>query len=447
MIQLFRVFVPAGTLALLVFETVVVISAFIFSTYLLLDLDPTDYLLNNLGLVNVALVSISVLAGLYLQDLYSQIRVKSRILLAQQLLMVIGIVFLLQALISAVAPDLYLPFRVVLVGCLISISIMFTGRLLFSVYVLPQVAPERLLLIGNSPVLDDIVTYLEQRPQLGIQVVGQIRDPDVAPDGLTLSAVAAPLNRLEELIRHFRSNRIVIGKPGPRLACDLLELRFLGYSIQEAAGTYAKISNREGLRGLGPARLLYSKEFEPSARDLFFQTLVSTLIAAVCIVIFAPLMLTIAVLGWLSFHGPVLKRSPRTGKCGTPFTLLSFRTAKAIEGDTLVGRFLSRTGLYALPQFFNVLRGDMSIAGPRPQRPEFIQEITRYIPFYPHRFKVRPGMTGLAQIEMRVQSSPPDCMVELEYDMYYLKYVSPTMDLFITLQSIKNILLWGARPS
>src|ERR1039457_1275846 len=136
MIRLFRVFVPTSTIALLVFETVVIISAFIVSTYQFLDLDPTDYLLNNLGLVSIALVSFSILAGLYLQDLYSQIRVKSRLLLAQQLLMVVGVAFLLQALISAVVPDLYLPFRVVLFGCAMCIATIFTGRLLFSIYVL-----------------------------------------------------------------------------------------------------------------------------------------------------------------------------------------------------------------------------------------------------------------------------------------------------------------------
>jgi lipopolysaccharide/colanic/teichoic acid biosynthesis glycosyltransferase len=437
MIRLFRVFVPASTLALLVFEAVVVVSAFILSIYLFLDLDPTDYLLNNLGLVSVTLVSLSVLAGVYLQDLYFQVRVKSRMLLAQQLLMVAGIMFLIQALISVVAPELYLSFRVAFFGCVMAIAAMFTIRLLFSAYVLPRVAAERLLLIGESPLLNDIETYLEQRPQLGIRVAGHIREPDPAPANL------------EELVRHFQSNRIVVGMPGAQLAGELLELRFLGYSVQEAAETYAKISNREGLSGFGPARLLYSKEFEPGARGLFFQAISNTVISAVGIVIFSPVMLLIAVLVFC-WHGRVLERRIRTGKDGELFTLYHFRLAKGATDSapayTLAGRLLSRTGLYALPQLFNVLRGEMSIVGPRPHRPEFIPEITRHIPFYPHRFKMRPGMTGLAQIEMKSLAGPPDCMVELEYDMYYLKNLSPMMNLFIIMQSIKNILLWGGRP-
>jgi lipopolysaccharide/colanic/teichoic acid biosynthesis glycosyltransferase len=434
MIRLFRVFIPASTLALLVFETGVILSAFIASTYLL-DLDPTDYLFDDLGWVSIGLVSLSVLAGVYLQDLYSQVRVRSRLLLAQQLLMAAGIAFLLQALISAVAPNLFVEFPVVLAGCSMSVVTLFAGRLLFSNYVVPRVANERLLLLGDSPLLDDIATYLERRPQLGIQVVGHIREPDLAQ------------GNLEETIQHFRSKRIVVAMPGAQLAGELLELRFLGYSIEEAAGTYAKISSREALSGLGPSRLMYSREFEPSARDLFFQAIANTLVAAICLIVFSPLILLIAILAFVFLPGPVLERHIRSGRGGVPFTLYCFQTpAGSPSGEPFLRRILSRTGLYALPQFFNVLRGDLSIVGPRPQRPEFIQELTRLIPFYPHRSKTRPGMTGLAQIEMRTLAEPPDIIVELEYDMYYLKYMSPMVDLFITLQNIKNILIWGGRP-
>ena len=168
-----------------------------------------------------------------------------------------------------------------------------------------------------------------------------------------------PFNNLEELAQHYHSNRIVVGMPGADLAVELLEMRFSGYSIQEAAATFAKISNREGLSGLGPSRLLYSKEFEPRTRDMFFQSLGNILIASIAIVILSPVMLLIAILVWLTLHGSVLERRVRVGKGGTLFTLYRFRMTKAAPGsmpsDTFIGRLLSRTGLYALPQFFNVL--------------------------------------------------------------------------------------------
>jgi lipopolysaccharide/colanic/teichoic acid biosynthesis glycosyltransferase len=146
--------------------------------------------------------------------------------------------------------------------------------------------------------------------------------------------------------------------------------------------------------------------------------------------------------------GPVLDREVRLGRNGIPFTMYSFRIARtgSARQPSFVDRLLTRTGLYGLPQLFNVLRGQMSIVGPRPHRPEFAGEMSRHIPFYPHRCKIRPGMIGWTQLQTRRYPGLPDIMVELEYDLYYLKSMSPTMDLYIMVTAIKNIMLWGGLP-
>jgi lipopolysaccharide/colanic/teichoic acid biosynthesis glycosyltransferase len=221
----------------------------------------------------------------------------------------------------------------------------------------------------------------------------------------------------------------------------LLELRFAGEAIEDAAEIYEKICNRQGLSGLNAARLLYSKEFEPGIRALFFQSVGNRLIAVAVLLLVSPLLPLIAALLRLSSGRPVLERQWREGRRG-PFALYRFRVA----AGTRTGRLLVRTGLYALPQFFHVLRGQMSIVGPRPDRPEFVRELARYIPFYPHRLKVRPGITGWSQIHMRHQPEPRDSMVELEYDLHYIKYLSPTLDSLVVVQAIKSLLLWGGQP-
>src|ERR1035438_508440 len=170
MIRLFRVFVPANTVALAVFETIAITTAFSLAIYLGVEADPGDYLFYGTGWLSVALVSTSFLAGLYFQDLYAEVRVQSRLLLMQQLLMANGIAFLLQALVSTANPALYLPLRVMLLGSAMAVAILFAHRLLFSNYVLPRLPGERLLLLGESLLLDDIAKHLEQHPQLGLQV-------------------------------------------------------------------------------------------------------------------------------------------------------------------------------------------------------------------------------------------------------------------------------------
>jgi lipopolysaccharide/colanic/teichoic acid biosynthesis glycosyltransferase len=441
MIRLFRVYVPASTFGLFVFEALLVLSSFIFSAYLLLEVDPTDYLSQLTGAASVALVWLSILAGIQFQNLYSQIRVRSRLLLLQQLLLVAGVAFLLQALISAIAPDLQVPLRVMLLGSLLSIAGILAGRLLFSAYVLPLVAGERLLLIGNSPLLGDLATHLARNPQLGMQVVGHIGGCAAKQSGIS----EAGDEGLEDAIQAFHPNRVVVGFEGGlswHLAHELLESRFSGHAIEEATGTYERICSREGLSGLNAARLLYSKEFEPGTRALFFQAIGNGVIAAVLLTVLSPLLLLIAVLLRVSSSGGAIERQWREGRNG-PFALYRFR---ADAGGSGVGRILSRTGLYALPQFANVLRGQMSIVGPRPERPEFVRELSQHIPFYPHRLNVRPGITGWSQIHMRHAPLPRDSMLELEFDLYYIKYFSPMLDVFVVSQAIKNLLLWGGQP-
>lgn len=445
MIRLFRVFVPASTFGLFVFEALLVLSSFIFSAYLLLEVDPTDYLLNPPGQLSVALVWLSILAGIHFQNLYSQIRVRSRLLLLQQLLMVAGIAFLLQALISAIAPDLQVPLRVMLLGSLLSIVGILAGRMLFSAYVFPLVGGERLLLIGNSPLLEDIARHLARNPQMGIQVAGHLGSRASERAGVSDASAQGQAGGLEDSIQTLHPNRLVVGFEdglSSHLAHELLELRFSGNAVEDAAATYEKICNREGLSGLNAARLLYSKEFEPGTRALFFQAIGNCLIAAALLIVLSPLLLLVAALVRLSSGGGAIERQLREGRNG-PFTLYRFQVAAC---GTRVGRILSRTGLYALPQFIHVLRGQMSIVGPRPERPEFARELSRHIPFYPHRLNVRPGITGWSQIHMRHVPLPRDSMLELECDLYYIKYFSPMLDVFVISQAIKNLLLWGGQP-
>ncbi|MGO9228513.1 MAG: sugar transferase [Bryobacteraceae bacterium] len=444
MIRLFRVYVPASTLGLFVWEALLILSSFVFSAYLLLEVDPTDYLTSLTGVASVFLVWLSIVLGIHFHDLYTQIRARSRLLLLQQLLIVAGVAFLFQALISAVAPDLQIPLHVMLLGSLLSIVGILAGRLLFSAFVHPRVAVERWLLIGNSRLLEDLAGYLARTPQSGIQLAGHIGGAAPAETASSEAAVEELAGSLEDRIQAFRPNRLVVGfesGPSHRLAHELLELRFSGRAIEDVAETYARVCNREGLSGMNAARLLDSQEFEPGTRALFFHSIGDRLFAAMVLILLSPLLPLIAVLVRMSSGGEALERQLREGRDG-PFTLYRFR----VVGGTRAGRILARTGLYAVPQFFHVLRGRMSIVGPRPERPEFERELSRHIPFHPHRLKVRPGITGWSQIHMRHLPEPRDAMVELEYDLYYLKYISPILDLLVIAQAIKGLLVWGGQP-
>jgi exopolysaccharide biosynthesis polyprenyl glycosylphosphotransferase len=179
--------------------------------------------------------------------------------------------------------------------------------------------------------------------------------------------------------------------------------------------------------------------------------------ASVGLLLVAPILPLVAIAIRLTSPGPVLYSQRRVGKDGKPFTIYKFRSmrinAEAASGAvwsqpgdprvTPMGRFLRRTRIDELPQLWNVLKGDMSFVGPRPERPEFVEDLSRQIPFYGQRHAVRPGLTGWAQVRHRYGSSVDDSQEKLQYDLFYIKHMSTTFDLFIVLETIKTVLVRG----
>jgi len=178
-------------------------------------------------------------------------------------------------------------------------------------------------------------------------------------------------------------------------------------------------------------------------------------VGAIGLVFFAPIMFVVAAVVQATSPGPALYRQKRVGQHGRVFTVYKFRSMRdnaeagtgavwARQNDdrvTLCGRFLRRTRLDELPQLWNVLIGDMSLVGPRPERPEFVQQLTEQIPFYGQRHVIRPGLTGWAQVRYTYGSSVEDAMEKLQYDLFYIKNLSFAFDLFVIFSTIKTVIL------
>jgi sugar transferase (PEP-CTERM system associated) len=458
MIRLFRVFVPVGSLALLSSEILLIVSSFVCATYLVMEVDPTVFLLYDGGLNRILLVLLSIVVTLHFHDLYSLIYVRSRVVLAQQLCMAMGIAFLVQGFISYLNPSLRVPIRVMLFGSLFSVVAVFAWRMFFSAYVLQVVALERLLLVGGSPLLEDIGRHIEDYPEKGLRVAGYVDDrhePGLPlPGGKVLGTIAD----LRSVIDATRPDRIVVGMSERRErmpVAELLDLRFAGHIIEEAAGAYEKVCGRVCLRELRPSQLIYSGELGPRRANLLYQTLTNLGLALIGIAVAAPIMLLTALAVRLTSAGPALYRQTRVGMDGIPFTLYKFRSmrndAEAATGAvwaskddprvTPAGRVIRKLRIDELPQLFNVLKGEMCIVGPRPERPEFVSALSEKIPYYRQRHSVRPGITGWAQVNYKYGDTFEDTIRKLEYDLYYIKNMSLSLDTYIIFLTVKAMLL------
>ena len=458
MIRLFKVFIPVGTLTLLVSEILLVTSAFIFATFTVLEVDPTVFLLYDGGLSRILLVLASILVGLYLHDLYSQIQVKSRIVLLQQLCLVMGAAFLAQSLIAYLNASLRVPIRVMLVGSAIAVVAIFCWRLLFSAFAFQLVGRDRLLLVGGSPLLEDIAQYIVDTPESGLEIAGFLDDRHEPGAPLPGGKLLGPMSSLRDVVRSTQPHRIVVGMFERRNRMpmgELLELRFAGNVIEEAANTYERVCGRVCLKEIRPSQLIFSGELGPRPQNLVYQRLSNMIVAVSGIIVAFPLMLLTALAVRLSSPGAVLYRQTRVGLDGALFTLYKFRSMRAdaelatgavwAQKDdprvTTVGRIIRRIRFDELPQLFNVLKGEMSIVGPRPERPEFVKALNEQIPYYRQRHCVRPGITGWAQVNYKYGDTLQDTITKLEYDLYYIKNMSAALDTYVIFNTLKAMLL------
>jgi exopolysaccharide biosynthesis polyprenyl glycosylphosphotransferase len=199
--------------------------------------------------------------------------------------------------------------------------------------------------------------------------------------------------------------------------------------------------------------LIFSEGFCTSRVTRAIKRIVDIALATAGLLLAAPLMAVTALLVRIESPGPVLYRQARVGENGRVFTLFKFRSMRvdaesgtpiwATQKDdrvTRIGRFIRLTRLDELPQLWNVLRGDMSFVGPRPERPYFVEQLAAAIPFYLERHTVKPGLTGWAQVKYRYGASMEDAMEKLRYDLYYIKHLSIVFDLTIVMDTVKVIL-------
>jgi sugar transferase (PEP-CTERM system associated) len=457
MIRVLQVPVPTSVFLLLLSEAMLVSSSYVLAAYLVLNVDPYLFMAYEGGLWRTSLAALSVLLGLYFTDLYTHIRMRSKVQLFWGLCEVMGIAFIAQALLGYISRDAMLPRWIMLLGSGIGLAGLLIWRILYGLFVARRFGSQRLLLLGTNPVIQEIAEHAADHPELGLAVVGYVDDSsDDAP--VRGGKLLGPIRKLREIVDAVKPDRIVVGMTERRARLplyDLLELRFSGIQIEEAAATFEANCGRISTKELRPGQLIFSGELGPQPGRVLFQSAYSFVIALAGLVVFLPVMLLVAVAVKFTSPGPILFRQTRVGREGKSFVLYKFRSmiesAEALTGPvwaakedprvTPLGRFLRRARLDELPQLFNVLLGDMSIVGPRPERPEFVQVLTEQIPYYRQRHCVKPGITGWAQINHKYGDTLEDTIRKLEYDLYYIKNLSPSLDTYIILHTLKTMLL------
>ncbi|MGA3039323.1 MAG: sugar transferase [Bryobacteraceae bacterium] len=430
-------------LSLLIPETILIFSCYILAAYWLGGADPSVFLLYDNGLLQIALVVAGVLVGLQLNKLYAQVGVRSTILLTQQLCLTLGVTFLLESLLSYLRiPELVLAPSTMMLGSALTLAVLLVWRVFYSAALWKSVGAKRVLFYGANAAAVEAVGSLAAHPELGLTPAGYIDDDQPAGTPLNGVQVLGSTAELARVVSEVHPDRIVIGVSERRGGVpfrELLDLQIGGIEIQRVAELYETACDRVCVAELLPSQLIFSDELGSRRGAIALQAIYSNIVALAGLALLAVLLLPIAAAIKLSSPGPVVEGHLRWGVNMVPFTLHRFRCRRADGRQTWVGAWLQRLHLDALPQLLNVIRGEMALVGPRAHDPAFIPVLMEKMPYYGQRHAVRPGVLGWSQLNCDYSRRLRDAREALEYDLYYIKHMSPALDAFIVLHSLMEV--------
>ena len=448
------------TVAVVCLEAAIIALAVAAGAWLRLGGDANSLFWAEYGWQKMLLVTIVCQLCLYYSGLYDFRIVSDRPELFIRLIQALGATCVILAVAYYWFPQLILGRGVFILFVGIVLFVLTGWRVAFE-WVTRALGPsERLLLIGTGDGAVKLARELhELRHTLGVQIVGFV-DPDPAQVGRPVlnPGVIGTIGEVPAIVRAERVDRVVVSLVDARgkLPVDqLLEMKLNdGVAFDHLASVYEEYTGKIAVENLRPSWFIFSDGFRKSAVLITVKRIVDLIVGAIGLVLALPIMAIVALLVRLTSRGPVLYHQARVGQHGRIFTVHKFRSMVAdAEADTgaiwarendsrvtPIGGLLRRTRLDELPQLWNVLRGDMSLVGPRPERPEFVRSLTDQIPFYGQRHVVRPGLTGWAQVRYTYCATVEDAMEKLQYDLYYIKNMSLALDLFVLFSTVKTVL-------
>jgi sugar transferase (PEP-CTERM system associated) len=452
LIRLFNVYIPVRTLVLLIGEALIVWTSFLLGA--VYELREDSYLVLNYegGYLKILGVTVLVLLCSHWLDLYDTARLNTKGELYFRLLMVPGVLAFILAGVAYVRPDYLLGSGSSAVGLLILTVALFGWRLGFTWLVQLPILVERVYVLGTGERAQRVVLGLRQNPEIGVEIANWTGKMEGA---VTRESVAA---HLMEVVHKQKVHRVIVAMPDRRGTIpmpELLELRMQGVKIEEATSWLEKISGKIEVENLYPSWLVFGEGFRRSTAFIVVRRAVSIVISLIGLILALPLFPLIMLAIRLDSKGPVFYAQTRVGKAGRIFKVVKFRTmrqdAEAASGPqwagdndpriTRAGRVLRSSRLDEIPQLWCVLKGDMAFVGPRPERPEFVEWLSKEIPYYGVRHMVRPGLTGWAQVKYKYGSTVEDSREKLQYDLFYIKNASIGLDLLIMFLTVKTVLL------
>jgi sugar transferase (PEP-CTERM system associated) len=453
-------FIPTPRFVVLVTgETCLLLTSVVAGTFMQLGPLAVPALADGFGILRVILMVGICQLCLHHADLYDRPRIQNAREFLTKLIAAVGATALILALLYAWSPRWVIGPNVFVIAGLLVISLVPSWRLTFA-WLTARVAPrKRLLIVGTNRAAVQLASELDdRRHEVGVEIVGFADSDDGRVGQRVLGHLVGAVEDIPAMIRSTGADRIVVSLSDARgkLPMDqLLDIRLqTNVTFDHLASAYEEYTGKIALETLRPSWFVFSSGFRKTPLLLTGKRTLDLALALVVLVVTAPFLLAAAALVKLTSPGGAIYSQDRVGLNGRVFRIYKLRTmradAEAVTGPiwsalndpriTPVGRFLRKTRLDELPQLWNVLRGDMSFIGPRPERPQFVTDLSAAIPFFSQRHVLKPGITGWAQVNLAYAASVEDAVEKLQYDLYYIKNLSFWLDVLILAETVKTVI-------
>ncbi|HEV7698958.1 MAG TPA: TIGR03013 family XrtA/PEP-CTERM system glycosyltransferase [Pyrinomonadaceae bacterium] len=445
---------------LILADAAILYAGVILAMYLRLGSKGTaEYLSEHDGWLKIGLASGVCLLILYFYDLYDYVVMTNRRELLLRMVQALGISWALLAFLFYFLPQLLIGRGVSVISVPIVLALLLGWRIfIHSLTGHPEIG-EKILVVGTGKTALDTAEAVWERRDAGYRIVGFVSENGAKPrEKLGQSIILGKAHELEEVIRAEKVDRVVIAVRERRGAFPteaLLKMSLAGdISIEECTSFFERITGKVHVDMLRPSWLIFAGRRRDTPIKMVIREGLHRGLAMLGLVLSLPIALLTAILIKLDSRGPILYNQERVGKNGRIFNVLKFRSMKvnaekdgtpvwALTNDdrvTRVGSVIRKLRIDEIPQFWNILKGEMNFVGPRPERPHFVQQLATEISYYEHRHLVAPGLTGWAQIKYPYGASVADAIQKLQYDLYYIKNQSLTLDLVIVFETIKTVL-------
>ncbi|MFH2060887.1 MAG: sugar transferase [Pseudomonadota bacterium] len=464
MLRLLKQYFPIRNIIFYLIEGLVIFGSFLLATAILSS--PRFLFLDSSVCLRILLITFICQACLYYNDLYDFKVVSSISEVSIRLLQALGVSSIILALIYWIFPSVIIN-QLVFILSVVFLLIFIIGWRIFYIFCINNGwFNQKIIILGTSSLAIDIITEINAAPDCGYSVVALIlgsEKNEATNDILKDLFIINDKENFCDVVKQMQAEKIIVAlkeRRGTFPTQELIRCRTAGIEVLEGSSFYETLTGKVLVTKINPSWLIFSDGFRKSKFQTIVKRMEDIFISLIMLIILSPLLLVTSILIKLESKGPILFSQDRVGQNKNEYMMHKFRSmvvdAEKSTGPvwaqkndmriTRVGRVIRKFRIDELPQLWDVLIGRMSMVGPRPERKFFTDSLEQQIPFYSERFVVKPGLTGWAQVSYDYGATVDDAIEKLNYDLFYIKNLSITMDIVIVLRTVKTVLFGrGAR--